>query len=389
MPSYPVKNFSSASTAANVVSGTAQTLQSMLRACLNTGFGSKAVQSLVIAAGIATLTYATAHAYPVGSVVRVAGGGLAAANGEQLVLTTSATTATYAVPGAPDGAVTGSITTDFAPLGWAETFTNGGLSVFKPSAVEATGMLLRVDDTGTTNARIRAFESMTDVSTGVGPIPLDSQVSGGLYWPKSGAASAVARPWYVVGDARGFYFAIDPQGTGRYTLLYAGDLASMKSGDAYGYLLTGNQADQVALATVADGCCGWSHRSARGGAYLARLHTGIGQSVAAQRIGSHHNGSTADAYAGTAGYSLGAYPNGPNNALLTGSLEAFALGVRGVLPGLVHPFQDCANAFSSGSIVDGTHDLAGRKLLVLRVAPPTGAVTAGTVCIDMTGPWSR
>lgn len=389
MPSYPVKNFSSNSSASNVVSGTAQSLQSMLRACLSTGYGSKAVQSLVISAGVATLTFATAHAYPVGSILRVAGGALAAVNGEQLLLSTSTTTVTYAVPGAPDGAVTGSITTDFAPLGWTESFVSGGLSVFKPSAVEATGMLLRVDDTGTTNARLRAFESMTDVDTGVGLIPLESQVSGGLFWPKSGAGGAVARPWFLIGDARGFYFAIDPQGTGRYTLMYFGDIASLKSGDAYGAVICGNEADQTAATSPPAGCCGFSHRSARGGAYLARAHTGIGQSVAARRVGSHHNGPASDLYAGTTDYGWGSYPNGANNGLMTGQLELVAAGsVRGVLPGLVHPWQDCSSVFASGAIVDGTDDFLGHKLMALRVAPPSSSASPGTVFIDLTS-WSR
>ena len=153
--------------------------------------------------------------------------------------------------------------------------------------------------------------------------------------------------------------------------------------------MTGNQVDQTAATTVPDGCCGYSHRSARSGAYLARAHTGIGQALAVQRIGAHHNGVSSDAYAGTAGYGCGAYPNGPNNGLLTASLEVFGLGVRGSLPGLLHPVQDLGGAFASGAIVGGTDDLAGRQLMALRVAPPAGGITAGTVFIDLTGPWGR
>lgn len=138
-----------------------------------------------------------------------------------------------------------------------------------------------------------------------------------------------------------------------------------------------------------NGCVGYSHRSARVGAYLVRSHTAIGQAIAAQRIGAHHNGSTADAYAGTSGYSWGTYPNGPNNGLLTGPLELVAQGIRGSLPGLLHPVQDLGAAFSNGGNVDGTDDLAGRRLLAIRTAPPAGAVTAGTVFLDTTGPWSR
>jgi len=230
---------------------------------------------------------------------------------------------------------------------------------------------------------------MTDISSGVGVTPLESQCSGGLWWPKSGTADATARPWFMVADERGFYLAVDPTGTGRYTLTYSGDIASLKSGDAYGYLLTGNQADQTNASIAPDGCCGYSGRSARGGAYLVRAHTAIRQSIAAQRLGAHHNGATADVYAGTAGYSVGTYPNGPNNGLMTGALELHALGIRGTLPGLLHPVQDCGNAFATGAFVDGTDDLAGRRLLAIRTAPPSGAVVPGSVFLDVTGPWVR
>ena len=243
----------------------------------------------------------------------------------------------------------------------------------KPTVPEATGCVLRIDDTGTTNARVRAYESMTDASTGAGPTPMESRVAGGLYWPKSSSANATARPWIVIADERGIYLAVDPTGTGRYTLTYAGDIASLKSGDAYGYLITGNQSDQAAASTVPDGCCGYSGRSARGGAYLVRAHTAIGQAITAQRLGAHHNGSTADVYAGTPGYSVGTYPNGSNNGLMTGALELHAMGIRGTLPGLLHPVQDLGNAFATGAIVDGTDDLAGRRLMAIRTGSPAGS----------------
>lgn len=84
---------------------------------------------------------------------------------------------------------------------------------------------------------------------------------------------------------------------------------------------------------------------------------------------------------------MGTYPNGPNNGLLTGALELFGLGIRGTLPGLLHPVQNLADAFATGTVVDGTDDFAGRKLMAVRVAPPSGSQQAGTVFIDLTGPW--
>ena len=382
--------FDSSQPGAPVLSGTAGALRTLLKACLVDGFGAGAVATLTVSGGIATATYAGAHPFKVGYVAQFAGATPAGLNGNKVILSATGTSVTFAAPGVPDGAATGTITSKAAPAGWQELFAGALANVIalKPSVVEATGCVLRVDDTGAINARVRAYEAMSDISTGVGMTPLESQAAGGLWWPKSATANATARAWILVADARGFYLAVAPAGGDRYTLLFAGDIASLKSGDAYGYLLTGNQGDQASDYIVPDGCVGYSHRSARTGAYLVRSHTAIGQSVAAQRLGAHHNGPTADVYAGTPGYSIGAYPNGPNNGLMTGALELHAAGLRGTLPGLLHPVQDCGTSFATGATVDGTDDLAGRRLLAIRTGPPAGG-TVGTVFIDTTGNWGR
>lgn len=386
-----VYTFDSSMTGAPVLSGTAGALRAVLKACLVDGFGAGAVSTLTVAGGVANVSFSGEHPYRVGTIAQFGGATPAGLNGQKRILSTTASAITFDATGIADGTATGTITHKVAAAGWQELFAGTLTDVLclKPTVVEATGCVLHVDDTGTTNARVRAYEAMTDASTGVGPTPLESQLAGGLFWPKSSTASATARTWYLVADERGFYLAVAPAGSDRYTLLFAGDIASLKSGDAYGYLLTGNQADQTNASSVPDGCVGYSHRSARAGAYLVRAHTAIGQSTAAQRIGAHHNGSTADVYAGTAGYSLGTYPNGPNNGLMTGPLELVALGIRGTLPGLLHPVQDCGSVFATGAMVDGTDDLAGRRLMAIRTAPPAGAAVAGTVFIDISGPWER
>jgi hypothetical protein len=382
--------FDSSQPGAPTLSGVAGALRTLLKACLVDGFGAGAVATLTVSGGIATATYAGAHPFKVGYVAQFAGATPAGLNGNKVILSATGTSVTFAAPGVPDGAATGTITSKAAPAGWQELFAGALANVIalKPSVVEATGCVLRVDDTEAINARVRAYEAMSDISTGVGMTPLESQAAGGLWWPKSATANATARAWILVADARGFYLAVAAAGGDRYTLLFAGDIASLKSGDAYGYLLTGNQGDQTNASSAPDGCVGYSHRSARTGAYLVRAYTAIGQSTAAQRLGAHHNGSAADVYAGTAGYSLGAYPNGANNGLLTGALELHAAGLRGTLPGLLHPVQDCGTSFATGATVDGTDDLAGRRLLAIRTGPPAGG-TVGTVFIDTTGNWGR
>lgn len=383
--------FDSSQPGAPAFSGSAGTMRAVLKACLVDGFGAGAVTSLTVAGGVATASFSGAHPYSPGRVVEVSGAVPAGLNGRKVVSTTTTGSITFPAPGVPDGAATGTITAKVASAGWQELFPGSLANVLaiKPSVPEATGVVLRVNDTGATNARLRAFESMSDINTGLGSIPLESQVSGGVWWPKSSAADTTARAWWLVADERGFYFCVAPvAGGASFTVMYAGDIASLKSGDPYGYLLTGNQGDFTSAVNVPHGCCGYSHRSARGGAYLARAYTALGQSVDAQRLGAHHNGSSADVYAGSAGYSVGAYPNGANNGLLFGALEIYSQGLRGELPGLLHPVQDVGAAFTTGSLIAGTDDMAGRTLLVIRVGPSSSS-PAGTVMIDLTGPWKR
>lgn len=388
MASTSVKVFASTDPGALVLSGTAGALSTLLKTYMVDGRGAGAVATLTVASGIATATYGAGHPFAVGSVGLFAGATPAELNGEKRILSVATNSVTFDAAGIPDGTATGSITSKLAAAGWQEVFSGTNITCLKPTAPEASGCVLRIDDAYTNNARVRAYEAMSDAATGVGPTPLDSQVSGGLYWPKSNAANATARAWYLVADERAMYLAVDSVGGGRFAMMFAGDIASLKSGDAYGYLVTGNQGDQTNANYTPEGCVGCSYRSTRAGAYMVRSHTGIGQSIAAQRIGAHHNGTTTDSYAGVAGYSLGTYPNGPNNGLLTGALEVFALGIRGRLPGLLHPVQDLGGLFVSGVTVDGTDDLAGRRLMAIRTGQPNGAAF-GTVFLDTTGPWSR
>lgn len=384
-----VKHFHSALPGAPVLSGTAGTLLAVLDACLVTGFGLKTADSLTVASGVATMTFSTGHSFAPGTIALIEGATPAGLNGEKRILSTAANSVTFAATGIADGAATGTISAKLAPAGWEKAFSGTNVAAYRPSDVTGTRMYLRVDDSGTTNARVVSYEAMTDISTGTNPIPLAAQVAGGLWWPKSATANATARGWRVFADSRGVYVALEPNGGDRWQLMFAGDIASLKSGDAYGWLVNGNTADMSNSSSVPQGCMGYSGRSARAGGYLARAHTGIGQAVEVLRVGSHHNGGTADVYAGTAGYAFGSYPNGPNNGLLTGALELVeSAGIRGSAPGLLHPLHNVSGSFATGAAVDGTNDLVGRRLMALRTQPSL-TNGGGTVFVDVTGPWSR
>lgn len=195
-----IYTYDSTMAGAPVLSGTAGALRGVLKACLVDGFGAGAVATLTVTGGIATATFAGAHPYKVGSPAQIAGATPAGLNGLKRVLSIAADRITFDATGVADGAATGSITHKVAAAGWQELFAGSLANVIalRPSVVEATGCVLCVDDTGTTNARVRAYEAMADIASGVGATPLDSQVSGGLWWPKSGTANGTARPWMLV-----------------------------------------------------------------------------------------------------------------------------------------------------------------------------------------------
>lgn len=382
--------YDSTMTGAPVLSGTAGALKDVLKTCLVDGFGSSSVTGISVASNVATATLSAGHPYKRDMTMAVAGVTPAGLNGNKLVLATSATTVTFAAPGIADGAATGTITAKVAGAGWTEAFTGTNLTALKPSVPEATGMLLRVDDTGTTSARVVGYESMSDISTGVNAIPTAAMLSGGGYWDKSDAASAAARPWVLVADERGFHLAIAPGSTGFFCVRYAGDIASDKSGDAWGWLLSAGTSYLGATSTTSTACNAYAGRATRAGAYLARAYSGIGGAVQAQRVGVAQNGVGNEVYSGATNYSmLGAGLNAANNGLLLTPCELIHLGRRGTIPGLWHARSDLGSAFEHGAVVDGTDDLAGRRLLALRVGGAYGISTFGTAFIDLTGPWGR
>ena len=384
----PIYSFRSTQAGAPVLSGTAGAMLTLLRTCLTTGFGASSVQSMAVTDGVATVSLSAGNPFAADGLIQVSGAAPAALNGTWRVTSVAGNSLTFPAPGVASGVATGVITVKVPGAGWAETFSDANVAAFQPSAVEASGCLLRIDDAATTTARLRGYESMSDVNTGVGPVPTESQLSGGAYWDKSGDASPAARPWMLWADHRGAHVAVDPQGTGGYSLYYAGDIASVKSGDAWCWMLTGNTAARAASTTAPEGCNGYAGRTARTGAWMVRHHTGILGAVQMQRVGQAQNGTASDAYSGTSNYSvLGAGANQANNGLALTRVELINQGQRGVIPGLYHARSDWAGSLTTGTVLDGTDDLIGRRLMAVRVAAPSGSAEPGVALIDLTGPW--
>lgn len=387
MPDTTVKLLHSAMTGAPVLSGTAGALVALLDACLVNGFGSNTVDSVVIAGGIGTITRGAGLPFEAGSVAVIGGATVTGGtiNGERKIIAATSTTATFDATGLANQTATGTITARLAALGWAKTYAGTNLAAYKPTDVTATGNMLRVDDTGTTSARVRGFVSMVDVNTGVGQFPIDSQVNGGLYWPKSASADTVGRGWVLVGDGRTFYLLTDYSTTAATTFGFNaafGDLVSVKSPDAYGTFIHGFTSSSFGTAgnnTTTDFEHGDANAAAVG-TYLARGYTAIGGSIQARRSFPLITGSTG-AKSGNVGLP---FPNGADGGVYVAPVNIVdhATGVfRGAAPGLVaFPQSIGALVFASRDYLSGVAGYAGKTFRVVNSS-------VGCFAFDATGPW--
>ena len=172
---------------------------------------------------------------------------------------------------------------------------------------------------------------------------------------------------------------------GGVTVMF-GDIASVKSGDAYACQIVGHSSDLSASASVTTEDLGYNtNGNASYGSYIARPYTALGQSMATIRRALGHVSPT---YSG--GGSSYAYPNGPNNGLLLCKLSVVEMtgpAYRGLFRGLFHIPQDCHAAFTHGVLLDGQQDLFGRKLFVSKYHCPNAATSNGMLLFDITGPW--
>ncbi len=368
MPDTTVKYFDSTMSGAPTLSGTAGALIGLLTACLQDGFGSVTVDTLTVAGDLATATVSGGHQFAMigttGPVIRVSGASPAALNADHRITVTSATQFTFPTTGLANQSATGTISAKRAPAGFSKVFSSTNKAAFRAEALASSRLYLRVDDSGTTAARILGYETMTDVDTGSGPSPSAAQLSGGLYAGKSSEASAVARNWALYSDGQAIYFFADAANNAQFMggFVY-GDLFKYASTDAYAVLIIGSSSAYEALSL---------HRvSSTENSYLCRRYDGVGGSIPSARY--THARAT---YLGQGGQ---LYPAPADLRLHLWPIEVWdgTDCARGLLPGTWNP----VHAFNSSAGVNyAPQEIDGRTMIP--------QVTANYRCvIDITGPW--
>ena len=388
-----VKWFSSDMRGAPTISGTAGSRIAALDACLITGFGPVTPTGITVSGGIATATLPSGQSFAQHAVVLVSGATPTALNGEHRVLTSSSTQITFATTAA-DGAATGTIEIRYAPVGgWDKVFTGTNKAVYRSADVTGPRHYLRVDDAGTTAARVRGYESMTDVDTGTGPFPTDAIMSGGGYWWGSSTASSAAVRWKLFADSRVLLLAIAPYSHSSTTTIAAplrgfGDpIALRPGGDNWCTFLS---AAGSSIGHPPQGALDGGNPAASSTAGLSvapRAWQGLGSAVTLRPVAL--TGGTAPSGADP---SLGAFPSEIDGELKISPMLLFEAGAgkppRARVPGVWHISQTGAyGPLGDGDLLAGAGDLAGRTLMCVATGNTVSNPANAVYLVDITGPW--
>lgn len=387
MPDTSVKIFNSSMPGAPTVGGASGgSWIAVLDACLKDGFGLVTLDSLVVADGIATATIASGHSAIQDAVVLLAGATPAELNGEKKVLSTTTNTVVFDATGVADGTATGTITLKLAPAGWTKEFAGTNLAAYKSSNPAATGCLLRVDDTSTTDIRVVAYESMTDVNTGSGPFPTAAQQAGGLYVAKANNTSGT-RKWWLIASDRFVLFGIAWYSSrpDDYTVNGFGDFVSRKAPDGYKFLVSGNPS-QYSGSTISALHSVLFNKAATASTpqvAVARPYTQVGGSAL---LGTAFGANISSGVSGVVGYQ---YPNGPDNGLLLDAVQLFEGSsncLRGSVPGVLASLQATAGVIVNDSVFTDIPGYPGRSFVWKSIGATSDAARGG-ILVDITGPW--
>ncbi len=360
MPDTTVRYYDYTMSGAPALSGTAGALIGVLDACLVNGFGSVTLDSLVVAANVATGTISTGHNFAMisttGPVIRIEGATPAGLNGDWRVTVTSATQFTFATTGISDQTASGTLTAKRAPAGFSKTYSGTNKAVYRADHVQSTRLYLRVDDSPAQSPTLTMYETMSDVDTGTGASTV-------RYFYKSGAPTGTARAWTLYADDRFFYLFAVADGSTWVSVMAFGDIDSYRSGDAYHCVLIGHPAGSSANSF-------YNVNGSTTGAQLARSYSQTGGAVSSSRY-SHRKCQ----YIGADGMAV---PNNVNSAVHFWPVECWesTTWARGLMPGLYCPLHDA-------SIAQGSVFTVGDRIFAIQKTSSNSYEAA----LDLTGPW--
>ena len=383
-----VRSYKSTDYGAPRLSGTAGDLVALLDACLINGYGQRAVQTLTRSGSTATATIA-GHAHNEHDVVTIAGANETEFNGTYRIFNVTADTFDYEITGTPATPATGSVTCKKPGGGWEKAYSSGtNIAAYRSAGITSTRILLKVDDTTSTYATVKGYESMSDINTGTGAYPPSTS----LYWLKSTTADTTSRAWEVVTDGFFFYcfFAHYPTYPNGHSMFQFGDIVMGRQGDAYGCLLSGSTASSTGTTPGASSqapyCSSYYTVSVANSQMLPRNYGGVsGTALDATRMSIGYSGA---GYLGVNQTQQLAYPHAVDGALVACPvlIAESTSAIRGAAPGMYNPLHDRPG--TRLSVLGDFPGLPGRKLWYIPVGVNNVSNSyEGRALIDVTGPW--
>ena len=362
--------YRSTDSGAPVLTGEVNKLVLLLDACLVNGY-TASVTSITRAGSIATVTCPVPHNLLTGQSVLIAGAVETDYNGTFVVTVTSTTVFTYTVPGTPATPATGTITYKRLAAGWTKPLTGTNKAAFLQGA-GSNGFYLRVQDDApgagaAKEARMRGFETMSDVDTGTGDFPTVAQSAFGEVCRKSATADATARSWILVADARTLYLFVKTGDNAVVHFAFAfGEFYSLLAGDNFRCMIAGRNTENSAVTTLDTLDLVSLPSAVTSFFFITRGHSGTGGSVNAGRHGDRTKGAQLGYLAGNM-----AYTNPANGAFYVSrvwvhdSVTTPVNGLRGRMRGFWHWLHPIAGV-ADGDVLTGTGELAGKTFLVVK-----------------------
>jgi hypothetical protein len=212
----------------------ARSTPDVLAAVLVDGFNVQAPTGGTASGGVLTLNFGSSHGYEELCHITLSGASVAGANGVWRVTSVPAgNQLTVAIPGLPDGAVGGTMSTKVAPAGWTEPFTADATTrVFRQGG--GNQRYLRIHDAAGSIKRARGFEEMTSINAGTNPFPTFAIVSGegiGLF---HNAGVSGTDGWWALASDRWVYLQALRSAGEPFGLTHFGDVVeAVKPADAY------------------------------------------------------------------------------------------------------------------------------------------------------------
>lgn len=370
--SNTVRIYSSELYSSPVYSGTAGALIGLLNACLISGFNTVSLSSIVISNNVATCTSSGAHNLflfrnMVGPIIRISGAtSLTGINGDWRVSSiVSPTVFTVNISEVEDGTVSGTLICKIAPADWTSPYTGTNLAVYRPP--EGNRFSLRVDDTNTTYALVRAAESFNAVSSPTNSFPLTAQVGDtNCRWVKSNSADSTARSWILLADSKRMYFF--PMWNTSYSwrdVYIFGDMVSYMTNDGFATILSFSRSTSTTVTGSYNSV--FAPQETTYVPYIARsfIQLGGAQSLtfAYRNTGAAHQ---SPGHTNMTDYLP--FPNPIDNSLVLRGICEYkenntTLALRGKLPGIYFPYHQLP--LIDGDVVTNVENLTNKTLMAI------------------------